>query len=790
MKREVVVLLTRVEVRRAWRALLGLALVVAVVGTVVLAAAAGARRTASALDRARVATAASDLRVQVDAEDAVVARVATALADSPAVADLARVRTFVVDGGGGDFDLTLIGDPDGRRGVTMDQPIALTGRIPAPDAPDEVALNEIAAESLGLEVGDRLPLGTFSPDDVRAVMESDDFQGFNGPELDLRVVGVMRQLEDLQGGDTFAGPQALVGPAFFTEHSDVGGFPEVFSIRLADRSTGGAEVERIVTELAEDADVTSVDAEDAYGESIGRAVDVLVGGLVVFTLIGAVAGLVVIGQAVSRQVQTASVDADGLRSLGVTRGARALAVGIPAATAAGVGALVAGAGSILVSPLFPIGLAGEVEADRGLRIDGWVAVGGTLILILLVLGLVTWRSWRQPTDAVDRHSPFAVAVGSRLGRRAVPLIGARLALEPGRGRRAVPVRSAVAGIAVGVFGIVGVGVVADSLRTLVDEPPHWGWTWSSSPDMEDPDRVRAEMPDDDRLAGAAFLDQAYVDLGDAEVTGYAIEPLRGEIGLAVRGGRLPAGPHEVALGHRTSEHLGVGVGDTVRARTAHGGDEATLTVVGEAVFPINDNALPGEGALLTPAGLDQVRGSDGFASLLLEYPADADADRLESELAEAYGLSFSAYSRPSLPGDVSNLDGARGVTLALGAFFAVLAVVGLAHVLALSSRRRRVDFAVLRALGFHRGQVRRAVVVQALVITALGLMVGLPVGLVAGRVSWRLMVSSVGVIDDPTAPWGLLLLALPMVLVVVVAVAAGPAWASARRRPAVTLRAE
>jgi hypothetical protein len=376
-----------------------------------------------------------------------------------------------------------------------------------------------------------------------------------------------------------------------------------------------------------------------------------------------------------------------------------------------------------------------------------------------------------------------------LGRRAVPLIGARLALEPGHGRRAVPVRSAVAGIAIGVFGIVGVGVVADSLRTLVDEPPHWGWTWSSSPDMEDADRVRAEMPDDERLAGAAFLDQAYVDLGEAEATGFAVEPLRGEIGLAVRSGRLPAAPNEVALGHRTAELLDVGVGDTVRARTPDD-DETALTVVGEAVFPINDNASPGEGALLTPAGLDQVRGSDGFASLLLEYPPGADAEQLERELGEDYGLFFSAYSRPSLPGDVSNLGGARGVTVALGAFFAVLAVVGLAHVLALSSRRRRVDFAVLRALGFHRGQVRRAVVVQALVITAIGLTVGVPVGLVAGRVSWRLMVASVGVIDDPTAPWGLLLLALPMVLVVVVAVAAGPAWASARRRPAAALRAE
>ena len=93
---------------------------------------------------------------------------------------------------------------------------------------------------------------------------------------------------------------------------------------------------------------------------------------------------------------------------------------------------------------------------------------------------------------------------------------------------------------------------------------------------------------------------------------------------------------------------------------------------------------------------------------------------------------------------MSNLDGARGVTVAFGAFFAVLAVVGLVHVLAFSSRRRRVDFAVLRALGFQRGQVRRAVDVQALVITALGLTVGVPVGLVAGRVSWRLMVATSG----------------------------------------------
>ena len=60
----------------------------------------------------------------------------------------------------------------------------------------------------------------------------------------------------------------------------------------------------------------------------------------------------------------------------------------------------------------------------------------------------------------------------------------------------------------------------------------------------------------------------------------------------------------------------------------------------------------------------------------------------------------------------------------------------------------------------------------------LGLVVGVPVGLVVGRVSWRLMVANVGVVDDPTQPWALLTLALPAVLVLALVVAAGPAWAT------------
>src|SRR5215207_2502914 len=111
MSRGVVGLLVSGEVRRSWRSLMGLALIVAVVGTVVLATASGARRTSSVLERTRESTAATDLLLQVDAEPEVVDRVREALEASDAVELLARHRTFPVDGGG-EFDLTLHGDVD------------------------------------------------------------------------------------------------------------------------------------------------------------------------------------------------------------------------------------------------------------------------------------------------------------------------------------------------------------------------------------------------------------------------------------------------------------------------------------------------------------------------------------------------------------------------------------------------------------------------------------------------------------------------------------------------------
>ena len=66
-----------------------------------------------------------------------------------------------------------------------------------------------------------------------------------------------------------------------------------------------------------------------------------------------------------------------------------------------------------------------------------------------------------------------------------------------------------------------------------------------------------------------------------------------------------------------------------------------------------------------------------------------------------------------------------------------------------STVRSRRELGVLKALGFGHGQVGTAVGVQALCLALLGIVVGLPLGLVAGRWAWIAAAQAIGVVTTP-----------------------------------------
>jgi ABC-type lipoprotein release transport system permease subunit len=143
------------------------------------------------------------------------------------------------------------------------------------------------------------------------------------------------------------------------------------------------------------------------------------------------------------------------------------------------------------------------------------------------------------------------------------------------------------------------------------------------------------------------------------------------------------------------------------------------------------------------------------------------------------------------PASIASLAGIADVPLLLSGLLALLAVGTLAHTLVSATRRRRRDLAVLKTLGFVRGQVRGTLAWQATTLTAVGLLVGLPIGIAGGRWGWRLFAGQLRVVPDPVVPLlAILVIAVPAALVLANVVAALPGRTAARMQPALVLRSE
>jgi ABC-type lipoprotein release transport system permease subunit len=112
------------------------------------------------------------------------------------------------------------------------------------------------------------------------------------------------------------------------------------------------------------------------------------------------------------------------------------------------------------------------------------------------------------------------------------------------------------------------------------------------------------------------------------------------------------------------------------------------------------------------------------------------------------------------------------------------------HVLISSVRRRRHDLAILRTLGFKRGQVMWTVAWQSATLAAVALAIGVPAGVLLGRLAWDLFADRLGIIVEPVIAWGAVVLVIPATIGLAVLVGVGPAIAARRTRPAVVLRAE
>src|SRR5215211_1284381 len=575
----------RSQLRGRVLASLLLALLVGLAGAVVLAATAGIRRSEAALPRFLAANRTMDTDVGILTDDP-----ADDLAGARRrVAGLPEVRQVVRVSGGAVGALVLAGadpaDPgrwyrqlgvvalDLGGGVALGRPITVAGRLPDERRPEEVAVDEELAARRHLRVGGRYRVGAFTLQQLGPAGEGRPVAP-KGAVADLRVVGIVRYPNDLvpvvtDQDNLFVNTGELyLTPAYWQRYGpDIARYGIGLSVALrhgqADLPRFRADLRRMYGDLA--ADSERVVSEKMATAGTRRAIRLESAALAGFAVLAALAALLLVGQTLGRQILLEAAESPILRALGMTRGQL-------------VGAALAVAGAVALSAATPLGVARRAELNPGVAVDLPVlAVGAAAVAVgvLACAALAGWRARRAPaggvgaavTEGAERRSRVAGALAT-IGLPPTAVTGTRLALEPGRGRTAVPVRSALTAAAAAVCALTLAVTFGASLLHLVNNPRAYGVTCDlqvgNFADSQGPEQAARKLAGNPAVAayrGAATGLGPLVEGRSVPLLSFT--PGKGSLGPVVVEGREPTQPDEIALGGTSMRTLGKRIGDTV-----------------------------------------------------------------------------------------------------------------------------------------------------------------------------------------------------------------------------------
>ena len=144
--------------------------------------------------------------------------------------------------------------------------------------------------------------------------------------------------------------------------------------------------------------------------------------------------------------------------------------------------------------MMPIGPARAAEPSPGVEVNLAILSAGFILIavapLLVVLpGALRLRAAGRAQGALGLAEPVPPVRPSRLGPAlglagSVPGgLGVRMAFEPGHGRTAVPVHSALAGTTVAVAAVVAAMVFGASFLALVGIPHLYGQNWAHELDL-------------------------------------------------------------------------------------------------------------------------------------------------------------------------------------------------------------------------------------------------------------------------------------------------------------------
>jgi FtsX-like permease family protein len=803
-----VAMVLHVRLRQHWRSWLALAALVALVGGLVMAAAATGRRTAAAFP-GFVARHGYDAIVYSGHPLPGLARMRQVTLVTPIGAPFAfpgRCASCRKPLDSSDFDVFEVPPGSLPRVVRL-----LSGRMPDQSNPGEVLASYTLASDKGVRIGSVIQVLTPTPAQVQGGPTKANLAAV--PRHNLRVVGfVVTENEFPAGGGTrydLFSTKAFA--AAVNHHAEVVPF---YYVRLR---RGAADLPAFESQLRP-LDSLGAQGLDIDATAVQHAIKPQAVGWGVLAALAALAGLAVIGQAAARQFVTEQDDQLSLSAVGL-RPRQFVAAGLARAAIIGaVGAAGAVALATALSPLTPVGEARLADSSSGaVAIDPLVTVIGVLGIVAIVVALSVWPAIRDAR--LLRGAPPRRPVPVRLVRAvawtgAPPslLIGVRYALERGRGRQPVPVGTALIGMVLAVAALCATAVFGGSLTRLLSSPALYGVPFQAdfSNDGTGSGSVitgplLAGLRKDRAIERITVATIADIDVNGRQVRAVAATAIRGPALISLVDGRLPGGDREIMLGAATMRSVGARPGGLVRVTvtdphgTAH---QALFRIVGRASFPpaFGTGGL-GTGAAITSSALTDAQCPPGIGRpacqrevqqgtiyhvLARAAPGPAGAAALARHVSKYRHFDGTTQE----PVELVNFGESVNFPLLFGGLLALFGAATMVHLLVVSVSRRRAEAGLLKVLGFVRYQVAAVVSWQATAVTLVGIVAGVPLGIAAGKIFWRVFATNFGVVPLTVVE------VLPVatlafgVLVAANVLAFFPALLAARSRPAQLLRAE
>jgi ABC-type lipoprotein release transport system permease subunit len=696
-----------------------------------------------------------------------------------------------------------------------------SGRLPT--RTDEIAVGYATQQQFHLHLGSTVVVPLYALRQRQEVFASSGTPPAHGAIMRFTVVGIAASVIDFPS--TTPSYSLYVSPAFA---DTVGRRSVSATVAFARLRRGAADVPRFAYQanhLTVPGGFAGVQGNDDLTAATEGSIHPQAIGWWLFALFALLAGLALVGQALSRQSTIAREANPPLSAVGM-RPIQLASIGMARAGVVGLaGAAGAMAIATALSPLTPVGEARVAEPQSGVVVDPLVfGLGGlTIVVVVLLLGAVpAWRSGQvrrfqlRDERAVGGGASRIAAALARAGAGASVLVGVRHALERGRGRTSVPVATALVGTAGAVAALVATSVFGASLSTLLSTPRLYGQdfqvvlsnlTW---PQVQGITEHLRHDPGAERVSYASL--GKYVTINGVPTEATLVVAAKGPLVFSLVDGRDPTGNGQVALGTQTLRAIGASIGSTVRVSVIGPTGRSTTSqfrVVGTMAFPpsVSSGGGLGTGAVVTlDAAVSAVCGPGPRASTCraeiqnkLINPKNTDwglavrvaPDAAGSATREALVTRFSQQSTPlSVPTNLVNFGEAVNFPALLGATLAVFGAATLAHLLLASASRRRREFALLKVLGFVHRQVRSAVGWQATTVAVIGIVVGVPLGVALGSITWRAFASNLGAVPLTVVSVGTVALIALGVLVVGNLLAVVPAGFASRARPAAALRQE